>query len=188
MWIEEKSKIKLKRILKFAKSWLIFWQPCTAGGYSQKWVGHHCRHQSILAKGSPGHNCKILGTTAGTTAYLQKVHKGIIAKCKPHQSAKCEVTKEYSREGHLCILAEVETILALTLVPKLILQCTLFSSKQTLLYMSSANRVDFFCNSAQCFPKFLQKKMRGPNLGFQYFCISAPRGLSCLTIYTRPPK
>ena len=30
--------------------------------------------------------------------------------------------------------------------------------------------------------------MRGPNLGFQYFCISAARGLSCLTIYTRPPK
>ena len=55
--VKEKSEIKLKRILKFGKSCLIFWQPCTAGGYSQKWVGHH--------NGTP---------------YLQKIHLGILGR------------------------------------------------------------------------------------------------------------
>ena len=39
--MKEKGEIELKGILTFAKSCLIFWQPRTAGGYSQKWVGRH---------------------------------------------------------------------------------------------------------------------------------------------------
>ena len=61
--MKEKGEIELKGILTFAKSCLIFWQPRTAGGYSQKWVGRH--------HGTP------------FEAYLQKINLIILAKENP---------------------------------------------------------------------------------------------------------